>query len=107
LTATSLPSLHLPDEPTARAEAWLDAIVEGEDLVAVLGAEDGFAAWLWARWSTLATVGVTREEFEQIVEGYRREIWLWLAGERIWTQCCAGLAGRVSRRIVAVDIPGK
>jgi hypothetical protein len=107
LTVTSLPALHLPDEPTGRAEAWLDAVLEGQDLVAVLSAEDGFAAWLWARWSSLTAAGMPRDEFEQIVEGYRREIWLWLAGERIWTQCCAGLAGRVSRRIVQVDTPGE
>jgi hypothetical protein len=105
LTATSLPALHMPDEPTGRAEVWLAAVLEGGDLATVLAADDGFAAWLWARWSTLAAAGLTRQEFEQIVDGYRREIWLWLAGERIWTQCCAGLAGRVSRRIVVVDAP--
>jgi hypothetical protein len=105
--ATALPTLHLPDEPTGRAAAWLEAVLEGEDLAAVLGAKDGFAAWLWARWSTLAAAGLARAEFEQIVEGYRREIWLWLAGERIWTQCCAGLAGRVSRRVVQVATPGE
>jgi len=106
LTVTTLPALHVPDEPTVRAVAWLDAVLDGQDLLAVLGAEDGFTAWLWARWSSLAAAGLSRQEFEQIVEGYRREIWLWLAGERIWTQCCTGLAGRVSRRIVQVDTPG-
>ena len=105
MTMTSLPTLHVPDEPTGRAMAWLDAVLDGQDLLAVLAAEDGFTAWLWARWSSLAAAGLPREAFAQVVEGYRREIWLWLAGERIWTQCCAGLAGRVSRRIVQVDTP--
>lgn len=32
--------------------------------------------------------------------GYRRELWLWLAGERSWQQCASGLAGRIARRRV-------
>jgi len=106
LTVTSLPTLHIPDEPTVRADAWLTAVSDGTDLVAVLGAEDGLIPWLWSRWTGLRTVGMSEEEFAQIVVGYRREIWLWLAGERIWSQCCSGLLGRVSRRIVQVDAPG-
>jgi hypothetical protein len=98
LTVTVPATLHVPDEPTLRAEAWLAAILDGADLVSVLSAEDGLTAWLWSRWSALGQAGVTREEFGQIVVGYRREIWLWLAGERIWTQCCSGLVGRVGRR---------
>jgi hypothetical protein len=103
LTATSLPTLHVPDEPTARADVWLAKVVDGHDLATVLRADDGLVAWLWSRWSTLGQVGVTKEEFGDMVVAYRREIWLWLAGERIWTQCCSGLIGRVNRRIVPVD----
>jgi hypothetical protein len=33
------------------------------------------------------------------VLGYQREIWLWLAGERTWAQCCSGLIGRINRRL--------
>lgn len=105
MTATSPPTLHVPDEPTVRAEAWLAKVVHGDDLAAVLRADDGLIAWLWSRWSTLGHAGVTREEFGEIVLGYRREVWLWLAGERIWTQCCSGLIGRVSRRVARVDTP--
>jgi hypothetical protein len=105
LTATSLPTLHVPDEPTVRADAWLARVVDGDDLATVLQADDGLVPWLWARWSTLGQVGVTKEELADMVVGYRREIWLWLAGERIWTQCCSGLIGRVNRRIVVVDPP--
>jgi hypothetical protein len=103
LTATSLPTLHVPDEPTARADAWLARVVDGDDLETVLRADDGLVLWLWARWSTLGRVGVTTEAFGDMVIAYRREIWLWLAGERTWTQCCSGLIGRVNRRIVPVD----
>ena len=37
--------------------------------------------------------------FGAIVADYRREIWLWLAGERTWAQCCSGLIGRITRRL--------
>ena len=102
---TVSPTLHLPDEPTAHAQRWLSSIIEGQNLADVLRAEDGFVEWLWARWSVLRQAGVTRAEFEGTVLGYRREIWLWLAGERVWSQCCAGLIGRVSRRIGPVATP--
>jgi hypothetical protein len=105
LTVTSPPTLHVPDEPTARAAVWLDAVLDGGDLTDVLRAEGGFVPWLWSRWSFLSKAGLTRAEFEDVVIGYRREIWLWLAGERIWTQCCSGLVGRVSRRTAQVDTP--
>jgi hypothetical protein len=105
LTVTSVPSLHVPDEPTARAAAWLAAVLDGDDLTDVLRADGGLVAWLWSRWSTLSKVGLTRAEFEDVVIGYRREIWLWLAGERIWTQCCSGLVGRVNRRTAQVINP--
>ena len=93
----------MPDEPTARAEAWLAAVLEGNDLASVLNADDGLVTWLWSRWSTLRRAGVTEDEFARIVVDYRREIWLWLAGERTWAQSCSGLVGRISRRIVQVD----
>ena len=106
MTVTMLPTLHVPDEPTARAATWLAAVLDGEDLTEVLRADGGFVSWLWSRWSTLSKVGLMRDEFEEVVMGYLREIWLWLAGERVWNQCCSGLVGRVSRRIAQVDTPG-
>jgi hypothetical protein len=93
----------MPEEPAVRASVWLARVIDGQDLVTVLRAEDGFVEWLWSRWSALRQGGVTRDEFEGIVLGYRREIWLWLAGERLWTQSCSGLIGRVNRRIVQAD----
>ena len=49
--------------------------------------------------AALASAGVDEDELGLIVLGYRREIWLWLAGERTWAQCCSGLIGRITRRI--------
>jgi hypothetical protein len=100
LTATTLPVLHVPDEPTVLAERWLAAVLDGQDLGSVLSEEkDGVIAWLWSRWRTLASAGLSEDGLGEIVSGYRREIWLWLAGERTWAQCCSGLIGRVNRRL--------
>jgi hypothetical protein len=97
-TPAELPRLHIPDEPVERKRQWLEALHGGAELRDVLGRSDGFAAWLWHRWRSLASAGVSEEDVAAAVDGYRREVWLWLAGERTWAQCCSGLAGRIARR---------
>jgi hypothetical protein len=100
LTVSAAPVLHVPDEPTVLAEAWLASVLDGNDLESVLSDErDGVTAWLWSRWRTLASSGLHEEDLGAIVLGYRREVWLWLAGERTWVQCCSGLIGRINRRL--------
>jgi hypothetical protein len=100
LTVSARPVLHVPDEPTALAESWLAAVLDGRDLDSVLGeGGEGMTAWLWGRWRSLATTGLSEGALGQIVQGYRREIWLWMAGERTWAQCCSGLIGRINRRV--------
>jgi len=106
LTVAAVPVLHLPDEPTVRAEGWLASVLDGEDLERVLTKDDGLVPWLWTRWRSLAGAGLGEEDLGQIVLGYRREVWLWLAGERTWTQCCSGLIGRITRRIADRDRAG-
>ena len=97
---TVVPDLHLPDEPVARAEAWADEVIgQGRDLESVLTAADGLVPWLWSRWRILASAGMDEDELARVVLDYRREIWLWLAGERTWAQCCSGLIGRIGRRL--------
>ncbi len=93
------PHLHLPDEPLGRKEAWGAAVLEGADPARVVGDGDGVAAWLWARWSALAAHGMDAESFCEVVAGYRREVWFWIAGDRTWEHCCAGLIGRIARRL--------
>ena len=51
--------------------------------------------------AVLESAGMTEDDFGAIVVGYRREIWLWLVGERTWAQCCSGLIGRIDRRLGA------
>ena len=102
-----VPDLHLPDEPVAHAEIWAHAVIgEGRHLEEVLTAADGLVPWLWSRWRTLASSGMTEDELAQVVVDYRREIWLWLAGERTWAQCCSGLIGRIGRRLASVHPVG-
>ncbi|HEY3941931.1 MAG TPA: hypothetical protein VGL60_05550 [Acidimicrobiales bacterium] len=90
--------LHVPEEPAAHKARWLAAVLDGADLAEVLAGADGVVAWLWSRWRVLERVGVHQQDLGQAVTSYRREIWLWLAGERTWSQCCEGLIGRVGRR---------
>ena len=97
----SFAHLHLPDEPAGRREQWRAAVLGGRDLCDVVGGLDGVAGWLWARWSSLDAQGMDQASFSAVVLGYRREIWLWLTGDRIWEQCCAGLIGRIERRLAA------
>lgn len=104
------PSLHLPDEPLGRRRAWWGEVAAGRDWDDLLESEDGPAAWLWDRWAVLSGAGLGRKEFTTVVVGYRRELWLWLLGERRWAQACSGLIGRVERRLlegaVAADDAG-
>jgi hypothetical protein len=95
---TSHPVLHVPDEPTARAERWLAAVLDGQALDETLGGPDGVTDWLWTRWRSLASIGWSEADLCQLVLDYQRELWLWLAGERTWAQVCSGLIGRISRR---------
>jgi hypothetical protein len=99
MTMTAAPVLHVPDEPTVRVDAWLGALHGGRELDEVLTGDEGVVAWLWSRWRSLSSSGLTEDELARIVLDYRREVWLWLAGERTWVQCCSGLIGRITRRL--------
>lgn len=99
--AAAGPRLHVPDEPVDRRDGWYRTVLAGADLDEVVLGANGVAEWLWPRWRILERSGFDRQRFTEAVAGYRREIWLWLAGERTWTQCCSGLVGRIERRISA------
>jgi len=96
------PLLEFPEEPVDLRVELRAALLDGGNW------RDGFAddicigVWLWRRWQpVLEPVGCSREEFVDIVVAYRRELWLWLLGDRRWEQYVAGLAGRVVRRLPA------
>lgn len=106
MSVSTVPVLHLPDEPTGHAERWRAAVLDGQELDEVLTGVDGVVEWLWTRWRSLAGVGLSENDLRAMVLEYRREIWLWLAGERTWAQCCSGLIGRISRRSAGRDHAG-
>jgi hypothetical protein len=93
--------LHVPDPSDELRDQWRDRVLQGEPIEAVVGNNAGIAQWLWLRWRVLEGAGMSAPAFRAITLEYRRELWLWLAGERTWDQCCAGLIGRVSRRLPA------
>jgi hypothetical protein len=99
MTATAAPVLHMPEEPAVQAERWLSAILEGAAVDDVLAGDEGLVDWLWSRWRILGSAGMTPDDLALVVKSYQREIWLWLAGERTWAQCCSGLIGRIGRRL--------
>jgi hypothetical protein len=94
-------SLALPEEPVAlrrRTRALIEQDpVEG---AAVVDAGAFIAEPLWASWGpALRAAGMGRGRFDEVVAAYRRELWLWVMGERTWAQAGGGLLGRVQRRL--------
>jgi hypothetical protein len=93
--------LTVPKEPVAlrrRTRALIEQ--DPEAGAAVVDAGSFLADPLWERWGpALEPAGMARDRFGEIVAGYRRELWLWVMGERTWAQSATGLLGRVQRRL--------
>jgi hypothetical protein len=94
-------ALPLPEEPAAlRHQTRALAQEAPERAAALLDAGEWLAGPLWEHWGpALEAAGMSRARFLQVVAGYRRELWLWVMGERTWAQSAGGLAGRVRRRL--------
>jgi hypothetical protein len=100
---TGAPGLSLPEEPV-ELRRRTRALVEEDpgQGAAVVDAGAFLADPLWERWGpALEAAGMDRDRFGGIVTGYRRELWLWVMGERTWAQSAGGLLGRVRRRLPA------
>jgi hypothetical protein len=84
-------------EPVEVRAGWWEAERAGTDHPDLVAGVTGAA---WAAWEpVLVRAGVDRTWLGELVASYRRELWLWTAGERQWAQVVAGLAGRVRRRL--------
>ena len=98
---TAPAELTLPEEPVELRRATR-ALVEQDPARGAAVVDDGgfLADPLWERWGpALEAAGLSRDRFDEIVAGYRRELWLWVMGERTWAQSAGGLLGRVRRRL--------
>jgi hypothetical protein len=89
-----------PEEPTEIRDALREALLAGTDWREGFTDDVCVGVWLWEKWRpALEPVGMDREAFVDVIMAYRREVWLWLMGERLWDQLISGLAGRVARRL--------
>ena len=96
------PRLEIPDEPTDLKVGLRDALLDGRDWRVGFSDDICIGLWLWARWQpALEPDGMSREDFVDVVIANKRELWLWLMGERPWLAYLTGLAGRVVRRLPA------
>ena len=96
-------SLALPEEPV-ELRRRTRALIEQDPArgAAVVDAGAWIADPLWGVWGpALERAGMDRDRFGEVVAGYRRELWLWVMGERTWAQAGGGLLGRVQRRLPA------
>ena len=96
-------SLALPEEPVALRRSTRALIEQDPERgAAVVDAGAWIADPLWESWGpALRAAGMGRGRFDEIVAAYRRELWLWVMGERTWAQAGGGLLGRVQRRLPA------
>jgi hypothetical protein len=97
--------LPLPGEP-AGLRADMRALLEDSPEEGARVVEDAsfVAGPLWAEWGEiLEGLGMDRARFLEISRGYSDELRLWVVGERPWSHCVSGLAGRVRRRLSAPD----
>lgn len=93
--------LPVPDEPVPVRERAL-ALARSDPGAARrrLAGGEWIADALWEAWGpVLEAAGAERALVVQAAAEYRLELWLWVVGERIWSQCAEGLAGRVARRV--------
>ncbi len=95
--------LEVPEEPEELRVSLRDALLAGGDWRAGFSDDLCLGVWLWRAWQpALEPAGCSREDFVEIVVTTRRELWLWLLGDRRWEQYVTGLAGRVVRRLPGV-----
>ena len=97
--------LPLPGEP-ADLRAQIRALLEDrpEEGARVIGDAGFVVDLLWDEWGEeLECAGMYRDRFLGISRGYSGELRLWVVGERPWDHCVAGLAGRVRRRLPALE----
>ena len=93
------PTFDAPPEPAGLRVSWRAGLLDGEPWAAAGG--ELLVDHLWAAWSDhLEARRADRGFLADVVTGYRRELWLWMLGDRRWEPVIDALAGRVARRLV-------
>lgn len=96
--AALVTALAVPEEPeqlleSLRSLAVTDPAAARDELAGRV------ADYLWGLWGpALEGLGLEQADVRGVADGYGRELWLWLAGERTWQESGSGLAGRLVRR---------
>ncbi len=94
------PRLELPDEPIDLQRELRDTLLSGANWREGFSDDICIGLLLWRAWRpALEPLGFSREDFIDSVVAYRRELWLWLMGDRGWIPYVTGLAARVIRRV--------
>jgi hypothetical protein len=100
--SSSAPSLaiRLPPEPVELRQRLRTELLDGASWRERFGPELGVGDALWFAWGEALTgAGLTREQLARVISGYRRELWFWVLGDRMWDQAATGLIGRIVRRL--------
>ena len=102
------PDLSLPEEPGALRQRTRTLIEQDPERgAAVVDAGSWIADPLWEGWGpALERAGMDRDRFQEIVTGYRRELWLWVMGERTWAQSAGAWRRHAGRRSKAASRRG-
>ena len=91
--------LRAPSEPVLLARNLRRLLGEDPER-AHLDIPKRLSARLWRVWGVeLRQAGATPRLLRLTCAGYEREIWLWLLGDRPWSQMLSGLRGRLLRRL--------
>ena len=77
------PRLELPDEPVDLQRELRDTLLSGANWREGFSDDICIGLLLWRAWQpALEPLGFSREDFIDSVVAYRRELWLWLMGDR-------------------------
>ena len=97
--------LHIPDEPIGHLAKWRALVADGASMDDVIDGPGGVVDWYWSRWRSVESLGMDRAMFASVSRGHRRELALWIRGERTHAATASGLAGRVARRLDRPSAP--
>lgn len=99
LVPPTLLELPMPTEPAELRGRLRAALLDGETWEERFGPDLGVGKGLWLVWGESLSGQVTLEQLGEVIRGYRRELWFWVLGDRMWTEVASGLEGRLVRRL--------